>query len=244
MTSYYNENDPFAAQWLRNLIDEKLIPEGDVDDRSIELVQPGDLRGYQQCHFFAGIAGWPLALRLAEWPETREVWTGSPPCQNFSVAGHVWDVRDGISGERGSLARTWTALVGAVQPAIVFFENVPGVSAWLAEITGCLEAAGYDVFEQKLSAASVGAPHLRRRVWLVADRNGTRLQESRTSESPEAPGEPWRTVAGDIWSAAPGRGGRVDDGVPNRVAAVRAYGNAIVPQVAAEFVRAFREAAE
>ena len=33
MTAYYNENDPFAAQWLRNLIDEGFIADGDVDDR-------------------------------------------------------------------------------------------------------------------------------------------------------------------------------------------------------------------
>ena len=87
MTSYYNEFDPHAAQWLRNLIAKGLIPAGDVDTRSIVDVSPDDLKGYTQCHFFAGIGGWPLALQLAGWPEDKNIWTGSCPCQPFSTAG-------------------------------------------------------------------------------------------------------------------------------------------------------------
>ena len=85
--NYYNEFDKHAAQWLRNLIDAGLIPAGHVDERSITEVQPSDLDGYTQCHFFAGIGGWPLALQLAGWPATRSVWTGSCPCQPYSAAG-------------------------------------------------------------------------------------------------------------------------------------------------------------
>ena len=101
MAAYYNENDPFAAAWLRELIKAKLIADGEVDERSIELVRPDDLRGFVQCHFFAGIGGWSYALRLAGWPDNREVWTGSCPCQPWSVAGkgdgendarHLWPV--------------------------------------------------------------------------------------------------------------------------------------------------------
>jgi hypothetical protein len=99
--NYYNEIDDKAAAWLRELVSQKLIPAGDVDTRSITEVKAHELKGYTQCHFFAGIAGWPLALQLAGWPADRPVWTGSCPCQPFSSAGkglaqkderHLWPV--------------------------------------------------------------------------------------------------------------------------------------------------------
>ena len=65
MPAYYNEIDPYAAQWLRNLIAAGHIAPGVVDERSIEDVHPSDLRGFEQCHFFAGIGVWSLALRRA-----------------------------------------------------------------------------------------------------------------------------------------------------------------------------------
>ena len=86
MTAYYNEWEPYPAQWLRNLIAEGLIAKGDVDERSIRDIKASELKGYTQCHFFAGIGGWSIALRLAGWSDDKEVWTGSCPCQPFSVA--------------------------------------------------------------------------------------------------------------------------------------------------------------
>jgi DNA (cytosine-5)-methyltransferase 1 len=61
--AYYNENDPKAAAWLRRRIASGDIAPGDVDERSITDVQPDDLRGYTQVHFFAGIGGWSYAAR-------------------------------------------------------------------------------------------------------------------------------------------------------------------------------------
>lgn len=72
MAAYYNENDPKTAAWLRELIKEKLIADGEVDTRSIVDVQPSDLTGFVQCHFFAGIGGWSYALRLAGWPDDHQ----------------------------------------------------------------------------------------------------------------------------------------------------------------------------
>lgn len=87
MGVYYNELDPKKVAWLRELIKRDLIAPGDVDERSIKDVRSDDLRGYSQCHFFAGIGVWSYSLRGAGWPDDREVWTGSCPCQGFSVAG-------------------------------------------------------------------------------------------------------------------------------------------------------------
>ncbi len=165
--AYYNEIDEFAAAWLRQLIEEKAIAPGDVDTRSIAEVHGSDLRGYTQCHFFAGIGGWSLALRLAGWPDDRPVWTGSCPCQSFSAAGkqagfadprHLWPV--------------WSALIRESRPPVVFGEQVEGAigHGWLDLVSGDLEAEGYAVGAVVLGAHSVGAPHRRQRLWFVADR--------------------------------------------------------------------------
>ena len=87
MAVYYNDADPAACAWLRELIAAGLLPAGEVDGRSILEVTPSDLRGFAHCHFFAGIGGWPYALRLAGVAGDLSVWTGSPPCQPFSQAG-------------------------------------------------------------------------------------------------------------------------------------------------------------
>jgi DNA (cytosine-5)-methyltransferase 1 len=165
MNAYYNEVDPYAAQWLRNLVAARLIPAGDVDERSIADVRPGDLRGYGQCHFFAGIAGWPLALDLAGWGE-REAWTGSCPCQPLSSAGQ----RRAHADER-HLWPAFYALIAECRPATVFGEQVAGALGreWLAGVRADLEAAGYAVGAADLCAAGVGAPHNRQRLFWVAD---------------------------------------------------------------------------
>ena len=137
---YYNEFDKYAAQWLRNLIAAGHIAPGDVDDRSISDVRPSDLVGYTQCHFFAGIGGWSLALRLAGWPDDRPVWTGSCPCQPFSVAG----AGHGVADER-HLWPHWFHLVRNQRPPVIFGEQVDAAIAhgWLDLVQDDLEGEGY-----------------------------------------------------------------------------------------------------
>ena len=166
MTAYYNEFDPKAAAWLRELIRAGLIPAGDVDERDVRDVKPEDLNGYCQCHFFAGIGGWAEALRLAGWPEDRPVWTASLPCQPFSCAGKGLAERDD--------RHLWPAfreLIAERKPATCFGEQVaskPG-RQWLAGVRLDLEALGYRVGAADLCAACVGAPHIRQRLFWVAD---------------------------------------------------------------------------
>ena len=176
MTAYYNEHDPFAAAWLRNLIAGGHIAPGDVDERDIRDVRPDDLRDYAQCHFFAGIGGWSYALRLAGWPDDEPVWTGSCPCQPFSSAGR----RGGTSDER-HLWPHWFHLINVCRPPIVFGEQVASKDglAWLDLVSADLEGAAYAVGAADLCAAGVGAPHIRQRLWFVADADGGRASAER-----------------------------------------------------------------
>ena len=175
MAAYYNEWDKPTAAWLRELAARGLVAPGIVDDRSITDVRPDDLMGYDQCHFFAGIGGWSLALRLAGWPDDLPVWTGSPPCQPFSVAGK----RKGQADER-HLAPVWLDLVRECRPSTIFGEQVEGAIAfgWLDELFNELEAIGYACRAFVLPACSVGAPHIRQRLWIVAERNNDELVDA------------------------------------------------------------------
>jgi len=164
--AYYNEHDPKAAAWLRELIKQGHIADGDVDERSIEDVVPTELAGYTQCHFFAGIGVWSYALRRAGWPDDRPVWTGSCPCQPFSAAGKA----GGFDDER----HLWPAfhyLIGQRKPARVFGEQVASkdADAWIDLVQTDLEALGYAVGAVPFPSAGVGAPHIRDRLYWVAD---------------------------------------------------------------------------
>ena len=169
MTAYYNENDPYVAQWLRNLIAAGYIAPGDVDERDIRDVRADDLRGYVQCHFFAGIAGWSLALRMAGWPDDRSVWTGSCPCQPFSAVG-----QGKAADDERHLWPQWFSLIRECRPAIVFGEQVDAAIGWgwLDLIFADLEAESYACGAAVLPACGVGAPHIRNRLWFVAQSNG------------------------------------------------------------------------
>jgi DNA (cytosine-5)-methyltransferase 1 len=176
--SYYNEHDQQKAAWLRELIVRDLIAKGDVDERSIADVRPDDLRGYRQCHFFAGVGIWSYALRLAGWPDDRPVWTGSCPCPSFSAAGkgegfddarHLWPV--------------WMPLIGECRPSVVFGEQADAAigHGWLDLVSTDLEAETYAVAAAVLGAASVGAPHRRQRLYFVGDAAGARREAERRS---------------------------------------------------------------
>ena len=207
---YYNEFDPAAAAWLRELIRRGLIAPGFVDERSITEVDPEYVKLFKQAHFFAGIGGWSYALRLAGWPDDRPVWTGSPPCQPFSNAGkrkaqadtrHLWPV--------------FFNLIRECRPPVIFGEQVEAAirTGWLDDLQDDLEAEGYATGKIILPACGVGAPHIRQRIWFVAERVGDTStagleRHGRDGNRGDEPGwlnsEPGRSASetgGDGWLA-------------------------------------------
>jgi DNA (cytosine-5)-methyltransferase 1 len=182
--AYYNEIDPFAAAWLRALIAAGHIANGEVDERSIVDVTAGDLAGFTQCHFFAGIGVWSYALRRARWADGTRVWTGSCPCQPFSEAGKG----EGADDSR-HLWPTWFRLISECRPDVVFGEQVAASAglAWFDVVSTDLEGAGYAVGAADLGAASVGAPHIRQRLYFVADASNARRDCAREHERGPSP---------------------------------------------------------
>jgi DNA (cytosine-5)-methyltransferase 1 len=318
--AYYNEIDPYAAQWLRNLIDAGHIASGDVDTRSIVDVKASDLTGYTQCHFFAGIGVWSHALRQSGWSDSRSVWTGSCPCQPFSIAGNG----AGTTDER-HLWPVWFELIKQCRPDVVFGEQVESAikHGWLDLVQADVEGEGYSLGAAGIPAAGVGAPHIRHRLYFVADADSrfrvesddtirargiavnssrqfseladTQLDSDRSQEQ-AANHEPPQTDRSSDWTGRCGGssgeladtvesgwsgisgGGETQEqritqcgtsgfwrpadwidckdgktrpvepstfplayGAPARVGRLRAYGNAIVPQVAQAFIEAYLE---
>ena len=245
----YNEIDPSAATWLENLIDAGHLPKGKVDRRDIRELSPDDC--HPTSHFFAGIGGWPLALKWAGF--TGDVWTGSCPCQPFSAAGS----RKGFADER-HLWPTWFQLISKSRPPIVFGEQVAGESGgtWFAGVRADMEEIGYRVVAADLCAASVGSHQRRQRLFFggVADGQDARhlieevqAQSDASKITPGRNGVPgWgfdvvmcsdrkrRPIEPGTWPLA--------HGVPKRVELMRGYGNAIVPQLGAIFIKSFMEA--
>jgi DNA (cytosine-5)-methyltransferase 1 len=246
--AYYNEIDPYAAQWLRNLIADGEIAQGDVDERDIRLVRPDDLRGYRQCHFFAGIGGWSRALRVARLSDDEPAWTASVPCQPYSVASVAHGGAQGPSDER-DLWPTFFGLVEKCLPPVVYGEQVASAIDWgWWDRAACdLESANYACAAGVLRADPFG--HERKRLYWVADAGSEGREGHQHVKRIPVPKTAAFALDGDTLTGArqllAGDYSYVllDDGVSVAVerCATKGYGNAIVPPVAAEFIRAHRD---
>lgn len=258
MTAYYNDNNPAAAAWLRWLIAEGLIAPGEVDERSIEDVQPDEIRRFTQCHFCAGIGGWPLAARMAGWDDTRPLWSASLPCQPFSQIGaglgtddsrHLWP----------DLYR----LVDPARPAVIVGEQVAGEAGfdWFDRVCADLEASGYACRSIDIPACAVNSPQQRNRQYWLALGGPVRARleglggddaRARGRQDPDrsapAPDDRDRSFWADAeWITchdgerrriSPARPPLLAYGVPRDVVAWSGLGNAVVPPLAREVIAA------
>ncbi len=185
--AYYNEVDPFAAEWLRQLMKKNAIAPGDVDERDIRDVKKNDLKGYTQCHFFAGIGVWSHSLRESGWEDNRPIWSGSCPCTPFSSAGR----KEGFKSE----AHLWPVffdLIRECRPPIVVGEQVAQRlgQTWFDVVQSDLTRETYSSGLAVYPAGGVGAPHLRLRLyWFAKDTKDNALEHTRGNGREQGAGE-------------------------------------------------------
>ena len=181
ITAYYNEIDNRAAAWLRQLIKNGNITPGEVDERSITEVEARDLQGFDRVHFFAGIGTWDYCLNQAGWGD-RPIWTASLPCQPFSAAGKGL----GKADERHLLPH-FLELVKECKPATVLGEQVAAAikHGWLDDLYAEMEACDYALGSAVIGAHSIGAPHIRQRLYWVADSHEQRSQGRERIKCPD-----------------------------------------------------------
>ena len=215
MTAFYNEIDTYAAQWLRNLIAAGHIAPGIVDERPIQEIESWELVGFTQCHFFAGIGIWSLALRRAGWRDDWPIWTGSCPCQPFSNAGK----QKGFADDR-HLWPYWRNLIAQCKPARIVGEQVASKDGreWLALVQTQMEALGIAFGASDLCAAGFSQAHIRQRNYFVGLGDtechgaGRNARDGGRAQAPvDGAGVAINGLIGDGRSLASATGGLADD---------------------------------
>ena len=168
------------------------------------------------------------------WRGRVDLITAGYPCQPFSVAGkglaeadprHLWpDIK---------------RIISEVRPALVVLENVQGhLKRGFSTVLGDLDELGFDAEWGVYTAAEAGLPHRRKRIFVLAYADRTRLEGwhqsfiERTYEQPSGPPGPegdWTDVPQQHWPATEPMVRGVADVFPGRVDRLRALGNAVCP---------------
>jgi len=159
--------------------------------------------------------------------EKIDVITGGFPCQDISTAGK----QAGIAGDRSGLWSECARLIGEIKPRYAIIENVANLrSKGLVTVLQDLWSLGYDAEWHIIPAHAVGAPHKRERIWIIAYRDGLRVEGTRTKLETAGIDKRIRSH----WETAQPRAMRVDDGVSPKIHRnrIQQCGNAIVPQIA------------
>jgi len=168
------------------------------------------------------------------WRGHIDVVSGGFPCQDISLAGYG----AGLCGARSALWWEMHRIIREVGPKFVFVENVAALAnRGLDAVLGSLADIGFDARWGVLSAAAVGAPHKRDRMWIVAqladtDRQGELQPEGSQQDERRRACNRSQEDGSTLWWQAEPDVGRVADGVADRMDRIRALGNGQVPEVA------------
>lgn len=175
-----------------------------------------------------------------DWRGRIDIISGGFPCQDISAAGKGKGIEQ---GEKSGLWREYARILREIRPHFALVENSPRLTVkGLGTILADLAAMGYDAEWEVLSAMECGAPHLRRRMWILAverrdmaDRVRRRLAQSlEASRLKEQLADASRvgkqSAAPRRWKVEP-RLGRMADGMANRVDRIKAIGAGQVPRV-------------
>ena len=167
----------------------------------------------------------------AEFKNKIDIIYGGFPCQDISAAG----LGKGLAGKQSGLYWELHKLVKKIYPIWVFLENVPSIrTKGLLTIIRSLANLGYDCRWTCLSASEVGAPHIRKRWFLLANSNSQRLEKQLNIKKIDK----FQTAIGICEWPIESRICRISYGVANRVDRIKALGNGVVPlQVKTAFER-------
>ena len=168
-------------------------------------------------------------LHGEEYKGTVDVITGGFPCQDLSSAGK----KAGFEGERSSLYTEMLRVVSTVRPKYVIFENVSALKSgdkgrWFAKFLYDVAQIGYDAEWHCISASSVGAPHQRDRIWVVAYPHEAQLERGGLSKRIS---EKHAQFSNTCWGKDKPGVVRTSDGIPNRAHRLNQLGNAVVPLI-------------
>lgn len=195
--------------------------------RTVQFVEVNAYRRRVLAHHFPGTPIHDDIRTYEGQPGAADLIVGGPPCQQTSVASAVHGKRTGAS--------LWTEMeriIGDVEPGWVVVEQPPGNAPWEATVTRDLAGLGYHAARIELAASDFGAPHQRRRVFLLAHRDLSRLQVAREARSQAVDRLARRAAPGNPWRAGVPGGLRVADGVPGRLdrrARIEAIGDSNPP---------------
>ena len=173
-----------------------------------------------------------------------DVICGGFPCQDISYAGKG----EGLDGDRSGLFYEAMRVIRTLGPRVVVLENVAALfTRGFDQVLGSLADCGFDAEWSIIPASSVGAPHRRERVFIVANTNSKRRTSDSIQAQVDAEGlcqpEAWRGNGPNVQQLSgvhgvrsrlfpPSGVCRMDDGLPQNVDRLRGLGNAVVPQVA------------